>query len=156
MEDVLNKIEFTNVGDIVEISDYRNIVKLNFKPKKQECHNNAYKCSLLKSVWDTDIEYVEGLLSGFIWHSFNRCLNDKGEYVYFDITPIVGKSDHYAERAFTSDEASKVFSFYGMSFNTIRNTKYKSILIVYDENGNCIVNDKDFSVEQKVLSNYNN
>lgn len=81
------------------------------QPKLQHCHYNAMTATKALSIWGTPVQYVEGLAMsrrktyhfGMI-HAWNKTTDDKGNIVYFDVTPLGKDYDYIVLREFMNDD----------------------------------------------------
>jgi len=144
--ETLQHIEFVAINQPVMIVPFEKVVRADLLSdvvsEHNQCQSNAAMNIRLVSIWDTPVEYVEGYtLNGHIEHAFNRALDGRGEYVYFDATLDPTAEYYYAVRAFSSKQILDVFDHYKQSFFTFAPTSivgYARYPFSYDDNGNLV------------------
>ena len=149
--ETLQHIEFETVNQPVMIVPVERVVRPDFLSDvvsdPNQCHQNAAMNTRLVSIWNTPVEYVEGYtFNGHIEHAFNRVLNDKGEYEYFDATLDPSSEYYYAVRSFSANQLSIVLNHYKQSFITFAPTSIDDCVpfsFSYDDEGNIVKESKD-------------
>ena len=142
----LQHIEFVTINQPVMIVPVEKVVRAGLLSdvvsEPNQCQGNAAMNTRLVSIWNTPVEYVEGYtLNGLIEHAFNRALDDKGEYVYFDATLDPTPEYYYAVRAFSSKQIFDVFDHYKQPFFTFAHTflfDVETFTFSYDDNGDLV------------------
>lgn len=144
--ETLQHIEFVTVNQPVMIVPVERVVRpsllYDVVSTPNQCHQNAAMNTRLVSIWNTPVEYVEGYtFNGHIEHAFNRALNEKGEYEYFDATLDPSSEYYYAIRSFSANQLSVVLNHYKQSFITFAPTSiggYARFPFSYDDNGKLV------------------
>lgn len=142
----LQHIEFMTINQPVMIVPVEGVVRANLLSdvvsEPNQCQTNAAMNTRLASIWNTPVEYVEGYtFNGHIEHAFNRALDDRGEYVYFDTTLDPTEEYYYAVRAFSSKQILDVFEHYKQPFFTFAHTflfDVEPFTFSYDDNGDLV------------------
>lgn len=149
--DTLQHIEFVTINRPVMIVPVEKVVRASLLSdvvsEPNQCHQNAAMNTRLVSIWNTPVEYVEGYtFNGHIEHAFNRALNEKGEYEYFDATLDPSSEYYYAIRSFSANQLSVVLNHYKQSFITFAPTSIGVCVpfpFSYDDDGNLLKESKD-------------
>ena len=142
----LQHIEFVTINQPVMIVPVEKVVRADLLSdvvsEPNQCQSNAAMNTRLVSIWGTPVEYVEGYtLNGLIEHSFNRAMDGKAEYVYFDATLDPTPEYYYAVRVFSSKQILDVFEHYKQTFLTFAPTSiggYAPFSFSYDDNGDLV------------------